>query len=138
MNVEEIMKIIPHRPPFLLLDKVLEISEEQIVAQKNITINEPVFQGHFPGEPVLPGVLIVESLAQAGAVVLLSKKEFQGKTAYFGGIDKARFRQKVVPGDVLNLEVQLIKMVKNIGMAKGFAKVNGKVVCSCEMTFVCQ
>ncbi len=138
MNIQEIMAIIPHRPPFLLLDEVIEISGNQIIAKKNLTMNEPVFQGHFPKEPVFPGVLIIEALAQAGAVVLLSKEEFKGQIAYFGGVDRARFRQKVTPGDTLMLEVSLIKMVKNIGVAKGVAKVRDQVVCSCEMTFACQ
>lgn len=138
LTIQDIMEIIPHRPPFLLLDRVLDLSPEKIIAKKNVTMNEPFFVGHFPGEPVMPGVLILEALAQAGAVVLLKKEEFKGQIAYFGGIDKARFKQKVVPGDTLILEVSLIKLVKNVGVAKGIAKVDDKVVCSCEMTFACQ
>ena len=95
-------------------------------SEKNVTVNEQVFQGHFPGNPVLPGVLIIESLAQAGAVALLSMPEFKGKTAYFGGLDKAKFRQKVTPGDTLILEVELLKVRASAGMGKGVAKVNGK------------
>lgn len=137
LSIQEIMTILPHRPPFLLIDRVLEISEEKVVAVKNVTMNEPYFVGHFPSEPVMPGVLQLEALAQAGAVVLLSKEEFKGKIAYFGGVDKARFKGKVVPGDQLILEVALEKLVKNVGVAKGVAKVSGKVVCQCEMTFAC-
>lgn len=137
MDIQAIMQILPHRPPFLLLDRVTEITAEKVVALKNVTMNEPFFVGHFPGEPVMPGVLIVEALAQAGAVVLLSKPEFKGQTAYFGGLDKVRFKQKVVPGDQLVLEVTLKKLVKNVGRAEGVAKVQGRVVAQCEMTFAC-
>ncbi|MGX7198317.1 3-hydroxyacyl-ACP dehydratase FabZ [Enterococcus nangangensis] len=137
MDIQAIMQILPHRPPFLLLDRVTEITAEKVVALKNVTMNEPFFVGHFPGEPVMPGVLIVEALAQAGAVVLLSKPEFKGQTAYFGGLDKVRFKQKVVPGDQLVLEVTLKKLVKNVGQAVGVAKVQGRVVAQCEMTFAC-
>lgn len=137
MDIQAIMQVLPHRPPFLLLDRVTEITAEKVVALKNVTMNEPFFVGHFPGEPVMPGVLIVEALAQAGAVVLLSKSEFKGQTAYFGGLDKVRFKQKVVPGDQLVLEVTLKKLVKNVGRAEGVAKVQGRVVAQCEMTFAC-
>ncbi|NVI96437.1 3-hydroxyacyl-ACP dehydratase FabZ, partial [Enterococcus gallinarum] len=102
MNIQEIKEIIPHRYPLLLIDRVDEMVEgERIIAKKNVTINEPFFQGHFPEEPVMPGVLIVEAMAQAGAVALLSLEQFKGKTAYFGGLDKAKFRRKVTPGDTL-------------------------------------
>ena len=104
MDIVQIKEIIPHRYPMLLIDRVEELTEGQrIVAKKNVTINEPFFQGHFPHEPVMPGVLIVEAMAQAGAVALLSLPQFKGKTAYFGGIDKAKFRKKVTPGDTLIL-----------------------------------
>lgn len=137
MNVQEIMEIIPHRYPFLLLDRVEEMTVgERIIAKKNVTINEPFFQGHFPSEPVMPGVLIVEALAQAGAVALLSKPEFKGKTAYFGAMDKVRFRQKVVPGDTLTLEVEILKVKSVAGTGKGIAKVNGKKVAEAELTFM--
>ena len=104
MNIQQIKEIIPHRYPMLLIDRIEELEAGQkVVAKKNVTINEPFFQGHFPHEPVMPGVLIVEAMAQAGAVALLSLPDFKGKTAYFGGIDKAKFRQKVTPGDTLML-----------------------------------
>ena len=105
MDIKEIMEIIPHRYPFLLIDKVESLEGNKIVATKNVTMNEYFFQGHFPVEPVMPGVLIVEALAQAGAVALLTREEFKGKIAYFGGINNAKFRKKVVPGDTLTLEV---------------------------------
>ena len=120
MDIKEIMSIIPHRQPFLLIDRVEEIVEgESVTAIKNVTYNEPFFVGHFPGEPVMPGVLIVEAMAQAGAVAILSMDEFKGKTAYFGGINKAKFKKKVVPGDTLRLEVKIEKLKKNAGIGQG-------------------
>ncbi|MGM0218325.1 3-hydroxyacyl-ACP dehydratase FabZ [Enterococcus sp. AZ126] len=137
MNIQEIKEIIPHRYPFLLLDTVEEIIVgEKVIAKKNVTINEPFFQGHFPDEPVMPGVLILEALAQAGAVALLAMPDFKGKTAYFGGIDKAKFRQKVVPGDTLMLEVEIMKVKSIAGIGKGTATVNGKKVAEAELTFM--
>lgn len=137
MNIQEIKEIIPHRYPFLLLDTVEEIIVgEKVIAKKNVTVNEQFFQGHFPGEPVMPGVLILEALAQAGAVALLSMPDFKGKTAYFGGIDKAKFRQKVVPGDTLMLEVEIIKVKKVAGIGKATATVAGKKVAEAELTFM--
>ena len=103
MNVKEIMEIIPHRYPFLLLDRVESIEGNKIIAKKNVTMNEYFFQGHYPNEPVMPGVLIVEAMAQAGAVAILSKDEFRGKTPFFGGINNAKFRKMVKPGDTLTL-----------------------------------
>ena len=136
LDVNEIKEIIPHRYPFLLLDKVTELAAGTgAEGYKNVTINEPFFQGHFPQEPVMPGALIVEAMAQLGAVAILSKDEFKGKTAYFAGIDKVRFKQKVVPGDVLNLKVEIIKMKKNIGIGKASATVEGKKVCEGELLF---
>ncbi|KAF1303881.1 MULTISPECIES: 3-hydroxyacyl-ACP dehydratase FabZ [Enterococcus] len=137
MTVEEIKKIIPHRYPFLLLDRVEEMEiGKKIIAKKNVSVNEPFFQGHFPHEPVMPGVLILEAMAQAGAVALLSLEEFQGKTAYFGGIDKAKFRKKVTPGDTLMLEVELLKVKSSAGIGKGIAYVDGKKVAEAELTFM--
>ncbi len=137
MDINEIMSIIPHRPPFLLIDRIEEIIEgEKIVAIKNVTMNEPFFVGHYPGEPVMPGVLIVEAMAQAGAVAILSMTEFKGKTPYFGAIDKAKFRKKVVPGDTLRLEVTFTKLRGNAGIGKGVAYVDGKKAAEAELTFM--
>ena len=137
MDIVQIKEIILHRYPMLLIDRVEELMEGQkIVAKKNVTINEPFFQGHFPHEPVMPGVLIVEAMAQAGAVALLSLPQFKGKTAYFGGIDKAKFRKKVTPGDTLILEVEILKIKANAGLGKGIARVDGKKVAEAELTFM--
>lgn len=136
LGIKEIQEILPHRYPFLLVDKIEELEEgKKAVGYKNVTMNEYFFQGHFPEEPVMPGVLIVEALAQVGAVALLSKEEYKGKIAYFGGINKAKFRRKVVPGDVLKLEVEMIKMKGPAGVAKGIATVNGEKACEAEMMF---
>lgn len=135
-TAKEIMDIIPHRYPFLLIDTIEELEPgERALGTKCVSINEPFFTGHFPGNPVMPGVLIMEALAQVGAVAILSKPEFDGHTAYFAGIDKARFRQKVVPGDVLFLETAIVKTKGPIGVGKAVAKVNGKVVAEAELTF---
>ena len=136
MDIKEIMEIIPHRYPFLLIDKVIKIEENKITAIKNVTANEYYFQGHFPTEPVMPGVLIIESLAQAGAVALLNKDEFKGKIAYFAGINNAKFRRKVVPGDTLRLEVELTKIRGKAGVGYGIAYVDDKKVCEGELTFM--
>ena len=136
MGTKEIMEIIPHRQPFLLIDTIEELEPgKRAVAKKCVSYNEPFFAGHFPGEPVMPGVLIIEALAQAGAVAILSKPEFKGKTAYFGAINSAKFKQKVVPGDVLILELEIIKEKGPIGIGKATATVNGKVVTQAELTF---
>ncbi|MCH5267141.1 MAG: 3-hydroxyacyl-ACP dehydratase FabZ [Lachnospiraceae bacterium] len=137
MDIKDIMNIIPHRQPFLLLDRVEEIVEgESVVAIKNVTYNEPFFAGHFPQEPVMPGVLIVEAMAQAGAVAILSMEDFKGKTAYFGGIKNAKFKKKVVPGDVLRLEVKIEKLKRNAGVGMGTAYVDGKVAAQAEIIFM--
>lgn len=137
LDITEIQKILPHRYPMLLIDQVDElIPGKKAIARRNVTINEEVFNGHFPKNPVLPGALIVESLAQTGAVALLSQEEFQGKTAYFGGIRSAEFRKVVRPGDTLKLEVNLEKVHKNIGIGKGIANVDGKKACTAELTFM--
>ncbi|KRL27767.1 3-hydroxydecanoyl-[acyl-carrier-protein] dehydratase [Limosilactobacillus frumenti DSM 13145] len=136
LDATAIQKIIPHRYPMLLIDRVEElVPGEMAVARRNVTIHEEVFNGHFPNNPVLPGALIVESLAQTGAVALLSAPQFKGKTAYFGGIKTAEFRKVVRPGDTLRLEVHLTKIRHNIGEGKAEATVNGQRTCSAELTF---
>lgn len=136
LNIEEIKKIIPHRYPFLFIDKVL-IEEVGVsgVGYKNVTINEPFFQGHFPQMPVMPGVLIVETMAQVGAVILLSDDRFKGKTPYFAGINKVRFKRKVVPGDTLKMEVILTKIRGSIGIGQGKAYVDDELACEGEFLF---
>lgn len=134
-NIEEIKAIIPHRYPFLLIDQIDEIIDKTIIGRKAVTINEPFFQGHFPEKAVMPGVLIVESLAQTGAVLLLSQDEFKGKIAYFAGIDQVRFKQVVRPGDVLKLEVTLTRQRSSVGFASAKAYVDNNVVCTAELMF---
>lgn len=137
MNIQEIMGVIPHRYPFLLIDRVLEIEEgKSITAIKNVTMNEEFFQGHFPVEPVMPGVLIIEAMAQAGAIAILSLDEYKGKLVYFGAIDKAKFRGKVVPGDTLRFEVEIVKLKKVAGIGKGIVYVGDKKVAEAELTFM--
>lgn len=137
LNVQEIMEIIPNRFPIMMVDRVLElVPGKHVVAIKNVTYNENFFPGHFPGEPVMPGVLILEALAQTGSIPLLKSEEFKGKKGYLGGIDKVKFRQKVVPGDVLRMEMEIVKQKGNIGVGKATASVDGKVVCSAMMTFI--
>ena len=135
-TTKEIMEILPHRAPFLLIDTVEELEPgKRVVAKKCVTYNEPFFQGHFPGNPVMPGVLICEALAQAGAVAILGLDENKGKTAYFASMDKVKFKKKVLPGDVLMLEVELVKIKGPFGIAKAKATVDGKVAVSGEFTF---
>lgn len=137
LDSTEIQKIIPHRYPMLLIDRVEELEPGKMaVAKRNVTIHEEVFNGHFPSNPVLPGALIVESLAQTGAVALLSAPEFKGKTAYFGGIQSAEFRKVVRPGDSMRLEVELTKVRGNIGEGKGIATVDSEKACTADLTFV--
>jgi 3-hydroxyacyl-[acyl-carrier-protein] dehydratase len=136
LNVSEIKNIIPHRYPFLLIDKV-EIIEEGVkgIGYKNITINEYFFQGHFPEYPVMPGVLIIEAMAQTGAVVILSQENFKGKTPFLAGLNKVKFRKKVVPGDTLLMTVEISKLRGSIGVGKGKAEVDGQIVCEAEFLF---
>ncbi len=134
LDSKQIMEILPHRQPFLLIDTVEElIPGQKAVARKCVSYNEPYFAGHFPNEPVMPGVLIIE--AMAGAAAILSKPEHKGKTAYFAGISHAKFKRKVVPGDVLTLELEIIKEKGSIGVGRGTAKVDGKIAASAELTF---
>lgn len=135
-TAKEIMEIIPHRYPFLLIDTIEELDPGvRALGKKCVSMNEPYFQGHFPGNPVMPGVLIIEALAQVGAVAILSQEEWKGRTAYFAGIDKAKFRQKVMPGDELMLEMEIIKVKGPVGVGKATATVNGKVAATAELTF---
>jgi 3-hydroxyacyl-[acyl-carrier-protein] dehydratase len=136
LDVKQIMEIIPQRSPFLMIDRVEEyVPGESCVAYKNVCINESYFQGHFPGNPIMPGVLIIEALAQTGAVAILSQEEYKGKNALFGGVDKLRFKKQVVPGDVLKLEVKIIKRKGPIGVGEAVATVDGKVAVKGELTF---
>jgi 3-hydroxyacyl-[acyl-carrier-protein] dehydratase len=131
-----IRRIIPHRYPFLLVDQILELEPgKRAVGIKNVTANEPFFQGHFPDYPVMPGVLIVEAIAQVGAVTILSLDEYLGQIALFAGIDNVRFKRQVKPGDTLRLEVELGKLRRNIGTGTGIATVNGVVACKGEFMF---
>ncbi|MDO4274458.1 MAG: 3-hydroxyacyl-ACP dehydratase FabZ [Eubacteriales bacterium] len=137
LNTKEIMEIIPHRQPFLLIDTIEELEPGiRAVGRKCVSYNEPYFAGHFPGEPVMPGVLIVEALAQVGSVAILSKPENKGKIGYFGAINSAKFKNKVLPGDVLTLEVEIIKEKGPIGVGRAKAvKQDGKVAVIAELTF---
>lgn len=136
LKAKEIMEIIPHRQPFMLLDTIEELEPgTKAVARKCVSYNEPFFAGHFPQEPVMPGVLIIEALAQAGAVAILSVPENKGKTAYFAAINSAKFKGKVVPGDVLTLETEIIKIKGPIGIGRAKAYVDGKLVTQAELTF---
>lgn len=136
LNISQIMEILPHRQPMLLIDSVEEIEYGvRAVAKKCVSFNEPFFAGHFPEEPVMPGVLIVEALAQTGAVAILGKDENRGKTAYFASINSAKFKRKVVPGDVLRLEVEIIKRKGPVGVGKATASVDGQTAVMAELTF---
>ena len=137
LGIKEIQEIIPHRHPFLLIDCIEELEPGfGAVGYKSVSYNEPFFAGHFPQEPVMPGVLIIEALAQTGAVAILSKKENKGKVAYFGAINQAKFKKKVVPGDKLRLECKIIKQKGPVGIGQATATVDGKVAVSAELTFM--
>lgn len=136
LNKEEIKNIIPQREPFLMIDEVeTYVAGESATAYKFVDEKEWYFQGHFPGNPIMPGVLIVESLAQTGAIAILSLEENKGKNALFAGIDKVKFKQKVIPGDKLKLEVKIIKQKGPVGIGEGIASVDGKLVAKGEFTF---
>ena len=136
LSAEQIAEILPHRYPFALVDRVLDHDlGAWAVARKCVSMDEPFFQGHFPGKPIMPGVLIIEALAQTGAVSMLSLPENQGKIALFGGIKNARFKKPVVPGDVLELRCALVRSKGPVGVAEGEALVDGKVVARAEITF---
>lgn len=135
-TTKEIMEIIPHRQPFLLIDTIEELEPgKKAVAKKCVTFNEPFFAGHFPGNPVMPGVLIIEALAQTGAVAILCQPEYRGKTAYFAAVDKVKFKDMVLPGSCLMLETEIIKAKGPIGVGCGKAYVDGKLVAQGEFTF---
>ena len=136
LTTKEIMEIIPHRHPFLLIDTIERLEPGVgAVGKKCVSGNEPFFAGHFPGNPVMPGALIIEALAQVGAVAMLSLPEMKGKTAYFAGIDKAKFRRKVLPGDVLLLETIITKVIGPVGVGRAVATVDGRKVAEAELTF---
>lgn len=136
MDIREIKETIPHRYPFLLVDRIVEVEDgKRAVGLKNVTANEEFFNGHFPNYPVMPGVLIVEALAQVGAVAMLKKEENKGRLAFFAGIDHCRFKRQVVPGDQLRLEVEMTRLRGSIGKAKAMASVEGELVCEAELMF---
>ncbi len=138
LTINEIKEIIPHRYPMLLIDRVEEMDIEDklfVKGYKNVSANEAYFQGHYPNEPIMPGVLQIEALAQAGAVAILSMEKYKGKTPLFAGTNKVRFKNKVVPGDRLDLYCEIIKIKGPIGIGKGIASVDGKTVCEAEILF---
>lgn len=136
LDTQKIKEIIKHRYPFLLVDRVLELEEgKKAVAIKNVSVNEEFFNGHFPGYPIMPGVLIVEALAQVSAIVMLTKEGNEGRLGLLAGIDKCRFKRQVIPGDQLRLEVEITRVIGAIGKGKGIATVDGEIVCETELIF---
>ena len=136
LDIEAIKQILPHRYPFLLVDRILALDPgKRAVGLKNITVNEPFFQGHFPQRAIMPGVMIIEIMAQIGGVMILSVEEHQGKLAYIGTVDGAKFRKPVVPGDTLEVEVELLRLRGNMGKVKCIARVGGEEVAEAEIMF---
>jgi 3-hydroxyacyl-[acyl-carrier-protein] dehydratase len=136
LDGQQILEILPHRPPFLFVDRVLELEPgRRAVGLKNVSVGEPFFAGHFPGRPIMPGVLIIEALAQVGAVALLSTPDTRGRIALFGGVDRVRFRRPVVPGDQLRLEVEIVRRLGPVGKGRGRASVGDAVVAEGDLTF---
>jgi UDP-3-O-[3-hydroxymyristoyl] N-acetylglucosamine deacetylase/3-hydroxyacyl-[acyl-carrier-protein] dehydratase len=136
MAIEEVMKMLPHRYPFLLVDRILKIEGNKIIGVKNVTMNEPHFQGHFPGHPIMPGVLQLEAMAQVAGILLLKRIEAANQIAYFMSAEEVKWRKPVVPGDVLVIEVDLTKIRGKIGKAKGVCKVDGEIVSEASVTFM--
>lgn len=135
-DINRILNTIPHRYPFLLVDRVTElVPGEYAIGYKNVSMNEPFFQGHFPGNPIMPGVLILEAMAQLGSILVQNMAEGQGKLGMFSGIDSVRFRRPVVPGDRLDLKVELLKIRSNIGKARGIGMVDGQIAAEGEIMF---
>ena len=136
LEAKDILKILPHRYPFLLVDRILEVEPgKRVVSLKNVTINEEFFVGHFPDQPIMPGVLLIEMMAQAGGVMLLTIPENEGKLAYRAGVETARFRKPVIPGDTLITEISMLRSRASLGWVKATTKVAGKVVCEAELAF---
>jgi len=136
LSIDDIQRILPHRYPFLLVDRILDMEpEKRVVGIKNVTVNEAFFQGHFPGKPVMPGVLVIEAMAQVGAAGILAMSEFEGKIALFAGIDKARFRRQVVPGDQLRIEVNVLRLRGSVGKSEARAYVGEDLAAEAELMF---
>ena len=138
MDLKEIKTIIPHREPFILIDRVIDLAEDRVVAEKKISGREYFFPGHFPEQPIMPGVLIIEAMAQAGAVCVLKRPQFSGKIALFAGLDKVRFKRQVVPGDTLRLEVSLNRLKGRVGFASGRAYVDDQLAATADLIFAVQ
>ena len=135
LSLEQIKEIIPHRDPFLLLDEIIELDTFKAIGIKHVTLDEFYFKGHFPGKPVVPGVILVESLAQVGAVIILSHDKYKGKIAYFTGIKNAKFRKSVLPGDTVYLHCEVTRIKGAFGFGKAEAYVNDELVCEAEVSF---
>lgn len=136
VDIHKIMEFLPHRYPFLLVDRILEVGEGRIVGLKNVTINEPFFQGHFPGEPVMPGVLVLEAMGQVAAMMIVLRPDMQGMVTYLTGVDKAKFRKPVCPGDQLITEAKVYRLRGRVGQVKAVAHVNDEIVAEAMFSFV--